>query len=321
MRILLRLPLIGPVFRYLKDWIKGTNRPNVGRAFLLARSAKRRRTEGTLSFRSMEDLMLAVLGLAGKVPNRFDLIVGVPRSGLFPATALALKFGRPLLAAGLPDPVGPWLSGSSERLMDAPRTILVVDDSATTAAAVLRARDEVSRRFPEAEVCTAVVFAAPNTVDKVDYYQESVPQPRFFEWNLMHSKQGLLASDMDGVLCENCPPGVSDDEEAYVAWMKSAKPHLIPGFKVDFIVTNRFERHRDITETWLKEHGVDYGELLMSPLTKKPATNGHQIEHKVQRLCEIKPDIFWESSEWEAENVWRQTRVPTLCVDEMVFYA
>ncbi len=233
---------------------------------------------------------------------------------------LALKFGRRLLAAGLPESVGPWLSGSSERQMDAPRSILVVDDSATTAAAVLRARDEVSRRFPEAEVCTAVVFAAPNTVDKVDYYQESVPQPRFFEWNLMHSKQGLLASDMDGVLCENCPPGVSDDEEAYVAWMKSAKPHLIPGFKVDFIVTNRFERHRDITETWLKEHGVDYGELLMSPLTKKPATNGHQIEHKVQRLCEIKPDIFWESSEWEAENVWRQTRVPTLCVDEMVFY-
>jgi len=59
----------------------------------------------------------------------------------------------------------------------------------------------------------------------------------------------------------------------------------------------------------------------MSPLTKKPATNGHQIEHKVQRLCAIKPDIFWESSEWEAENVWRRTRVPTLCTDEMRFFS
>jgi hypoxanthine phosphoribosyltransferase len=318
---LLSLPLIGSLFRRLKDRLKGNQSPNLSRTFLLARSIKRRKLEGTFIFRSLEDLTLACQKIADKIPNTYDLIVGVPRSGLFPATFLSLKFGRPLLAAGLGEEVKPWLSGSSERGIGKPGRILVVDDSATTGAAVLKARDEIMARYPDAVVHTAVIFAAPNTISLVDYYAESVPQPRFFEWNLMHSKQGILASDMDGVLCDNCPPGVSDNEEAYVAWMKSAKAHLIPGFKVDYIVTNRFERHRNITETWLKEHGVDYGELLMSPLMQKPETNGHQIEHKVSRLCEIKPDIFWESSEWEAENVWRKTRVPTLCVDEMVFYA
>ena len=315
------VPLIGPLFVKLKNKIKGKPNPHLSRAFLLARSVKRRKLEGTITFRSLEDLALACQKIADRIPNTYDLIVGVPRSGLFPATFLSLKFGRPLLAAGLADEVKPWLSGSSERGVGQPGRILVVDDSATTGAAVLKARDEVMKRYPGAVVHTAVIFAAPNTTSLVDYYAESVPQPRFFEWNLMHSKQGILATDMDGVLCENCPPGVSDDEAAYVAWMKNAKAHLIPGFKIDFIVTNRFERHRATTEAWLKEHGVDYGELLMSPRTQKPATNGHQIEHKVQRLCQIKPDMFWESSEWEAENIWRQTRVPTLCTDEMMFYA
>jgi len=313
--------MLKTLIRKLKDKVKGKSNPNLSRAFLLARSAKRRKTEGTISFRSLEDLVLACHKLADRIPNTYDLIVGVPRSGLFPANYLALKFGRPLMAADLPEEVKPWLSRSSERAMDLPKRILVVDDSATTGAAVLKAKEAMRAKHPGAVVDTAVVFAAPNTCDMVTYFAESVPQPRFFEWNLMHSKQGILASDMDGVLCENCPPGVSDDEEAYVAWMKSAKAHLIPGFKVDYVVTNRFERHRAITEAWLKEHEVDYGELLMSPLTKKPATNGHQIEHKVQRLCAIKPDIFWESSEWEAENVWRRTRVPTLCTDEMRFFS
>ncbi len=317
---LTRLPLVGPVFQRMKNTIKGTSNPNLARSFLLARSAKRRRTEGAMSFRSLEDLVLAVQSLSDRIPNTYDLIVGVPRSGLLPANLLALKFGRPMTASGLPGDVLPWISGSSQRGAELPERILVVDDTATTGRAVMQAKADVEARYPGASVKTAVVYAAPNTKDLVDYYAEIVPQPRFFEWNLMHSSQGVLATDMDGVLCENCPPGVSDDEEAYVRWMKSAKPHLIPGFKVDYVVTNRFERHRGITETWLREHKVDYGELLMSPLTEKPETQGHQVEHKVGRLCAIKPDIFWESSEWEAENIWRRTRVPTLCTDEMIFY-
>lgn len=315
-----KLPLLGPFFVKLKELVKGRPSPRLARVFLLARSAKRRKTEGTMSFRSIEDLVLAVQNLADRVPNQYDLIVGVPRSGLFPANILALKFGRPLIAAGLPESVGPWISGSSERTFDQPESILVLDDTATTGKAVLKAKAAVQERYPDALVNTAVVYAAPNTKDMVDYYAEVIPQPRYFEWNLMHSKQGILATDMDGVLCENCPPGVSDDEEAYVHWMKTAKPHLIPGFSIEYIVTNRFERHRAITETWLHDHGVDYGQLLMSPLSQKPETQGHQITHKVKRLCAIKPDIFWESSEWEAENIWRQTRVPTLCTDEMIFY-
>lgn len=317
---LTNMPVIGPAFTKLKDLIKGKPNPHISRAFLVARSAKRRKSEGTISFRSLEDMILATQAIAEKIPNRYDLIVGVPRSGLLPANFLALKFGRPLLAAELPESVSPWLSGSSERGIGKPERILVMDDSATTGAAVLKARDTCKERFPDAEIHTAVLFAAPNTEGLVDYFQESIPQPRFFEWNIMHSKQGILATDMDGVLCENSPPGVSDDEEANVHWMKTAKPHLIPGFTIDYIVTNRFERHREVTENWLKEHNVDYDQLLMSPLSAKPDTNGHQIAHKVERLCAIKPDIFWESSEWEAENIWRQTRVPTLCTDEMIFY-
>lgn len=318
--LLTRLPILGPAFRRLKDVIKGRPNPHVSRAFLIARSLKRRKAEGTISFRSMEDLVLSVQKLANRVPNKYDLIIGVPRSGLFPANFLALKFGRPLIASGLPDTVEPWISGSSERNIVKPSFVLVLDDTATTGRAVLDAKKKAQEKYPGATVETAVVYAAPNTRDLVDYFAEIIPQPRFFEWNLMHSKQGILATDMDGVLCENCPPGVSDDEEAYVQWMKTAKPHLIPGFRIDYIVTNRFERHRAVTETWLKENKVEYDQLLMSPLSQKPETNGHQITHKVERLCTIKPDIFWESSEWEAENIWRQTRVPTLCTDEMIFY-
>jgi hypoxanthine phosphoribosyltransferase len=305
----------------LRNGIKGAPNPHLSRAFLLGRSVKRRQVEGSWSFRSLEDLTLATQQLAERLPNQYDLLVGVPRSGLLPASLLALKFGRPLAIAGLPADIAPWLSATSERKLGEPRKILVIDDSAKTAASVLEAAAETQQRWPEAVVDTAVIFAAPESEHLVTYCQEVLLHPRMFEWNLMHSKQGKLATDMDGVLCENCPSGVSDDESRYVEWMKTAKPHLIPGFTIDAIITNRFERHRALTEAWLKAHGVRYDQLLMSPARDKSEAEGRQVEYKLANLLQVKPDIFWESAEFEALGVWQKTRIPTLCTDEMIFWS
>jgi hypothetical protein len=138
---------------------------------------------------------------------------------------------------------------------------------------------------------------------------------------MLHSKMGRLASDLDGVICEDCPPGVDGDEEKYRRWLTNAKPYLIPNFEFDTIISSRLEKYRAETEKWLQLHGVKYKELVLWNLESKKERKGQHAQHKVDYLLKIKPDMFWESSFWEAKEIWAKTSIPTLCVDQMLLFS
>ena len=52
-------------------------------------------------------------------------------------------------------------------------------------------------------------------------------------------------------------------------------------------------------------------------LPAKSHRNDGFAAYKVAELLRIKPDMFWESSWPQAERIWKETKIPTLCVDEM----
>jgi uncharacterized HAD superfamily protein/hypoxanthine phosphoribosyltransferase len=272
----------------------------------------------SLNFISFSDLTAWTNEWIKSFPRSYDLIVGIPRSGLLVANIIALKLAKPLATPDLFLEEQFWLSKSIKREKMI-KSILLVDDSINSGKTMNQAAQVILQRFNNIDLTTAVLIATNKTDQMVDLYYKVVRKPRVFEWNLLHAKKGKgkIACDMDGVLCENCPPGVSKNKELYIQWLIDARPYLIPAFTIDAIVTSRMEKYRLETESWLSKHNVRYKELIMWDLQSKQDRKGQRDRHKIEVLAIIRPDIFWESSFRQATQIWRTTHIPTICIDKM----
>jgi orotate phosphoribosyltransferase len=252
-------------------------------------------------------------------PTNYDIIVGIPRSGLLVATVVALKLGKPVTTPELFAQNQYWKSKLIDKI-EQYTTVLLIDDSATSGKAMVESYQLLKSYNKNLMITKAALIVTEESKEFVDLYYKIVPHPRIFEWNLMHAKKGKVASDLDGVICENCPEGVDSDEHLYVEWLKKARPYLIPSFEIDVIISSRLEKYRSETETWLSKHGVRYKKLILWNIKSKQERNGRHAEHKIGVLLKIKPEFFWESSFWEAKQIWENTRIPTLCIDEMILF-
>lgn len=254
------------------------------------------------------------------LPSDCDVVIGIPRSGLLVATIVALKLGKPLTTPELFLDNRYWMSRRMERTKPY-RRILLIDDSISSGKTFEQNLALIRSAGAYYEVTRGALIVTPEGKSSVDQFYVEIPQPRLFEWNMLHVKRGVLAVDLDGVICENCPPGVDADDVRYATWIRTAKPYLIPTFEIDFIVSSRLERYRKETEEWLSRHGVRYQKLMLWEITSKQEGRGRHAEQKIEKLLQIKPEMFWESSGGQAREIWCATRIPTLCVDEMRLFS
>ena len=299
--------------------LKTSKNPAISLGYLHARSLKRRLFSAKLNFVSLEDMLMWTHDFTRQVPNRFDVIVGVPRSGLMVASIMAVKFGRPLATPDMLKTGDFWKSQMMPEV-NTIKSVLIVDDSVRSGGSMESAKKIVSECLPRTEIVTASIIIEGDATGKVDYWHKIVHSPRMFEWNLLHSKMGMVAMDLDGVLCADGPKGIEEDEGKYVEWIRNATPYLIPSFEVDAIVSNRLEKYRAETENWLKHNGVRYRQLLLWDLRDKSERKGRHGERKAEVLLQLKPIYFVESAQWEAEAIWELTKIPTFCVENLVYY-
>jgi len=269
---------------------------------------------------SYEEAAMYTKQLAKKIPNNFDVIIGIPRSGIFIADILATKFGRPLTTPDLFVDGKIWESSLIKKPKNIQR-VLLVDDSASSGKALDEATKKILRYNPKLTIKKAVLISTPNGKKYVDYVQLIKKPKHLLEWQLIQNfKLTKFSVDFDGVLCEDCPRGVGLIEEEYIEWMKNAKPFMIPINEIDTIITSRLEKYRDITEKWLKENNCKYKKLKMINLKSDYKKNLNTvISFKVNAIKESKPELFWESNFREAYEINKKTKVPVLCTDEMVF--
>jgi len=257
--------------------------------------------------------------LAKLIPNNFDVIVGIPRSGLFVADILATKFGRPLTTPDLFIKGEIW--GSS--LIKTPKKIkriLLVDDSVSSGKSLKKVYNKLIKYDKNLIIKKAALVSHPEGKKLVDYVL-SIKKPKcVFEWQIIQgSKFTKISVDMDGVLCEDCPVGISSIEDEYIKWMENAKPFMIPVNKIDTIITSRLEKYRTITEEWLKKNNVKYKNLLMMKLESDYSkTHEKVVSFKINALKSAKPEWFWESNFREAYEINKKVKIPVLCTDEMV---
>jgi orotate phosphoribosyltransferase len=245
-------------------------------------------------------------------------VAGVPRSGLIPASLIALELNVPMIAVEtLIEHEHPEIPlprrGFQNRVEDG--MILVVDDTCASG----RQADKL-RELVKSPVKLAAIYVEDRPKICVDYYHAKLPGfAQFYEWTMFHDDNNrLILVDMDGVLCEDWS-GENEDAyaERYLEFLANVKPRRIPTQPLRGIVTNRLQRHRPQTEAWLAKHGIEYGSLTMSPnatFAERDRANDAAARKAQAYLNDPESVLFIESDDLQALQIARRTGRPVFSI-------
>ena len=294
-----------------------------------------------MNYRSVAQLSDQVLHWSKQLPTDFDLIVGIPRSGLLAATLLALYQnlpltdldgfleGRLLTPGSRPDMrIGKTRSSlyngrTATELSANKLKVLVIDDSMRSGQTLRSTREKIEAAQLPHDVYYGVIYVSPTPAkvkDKIDFYCEELSLPRIFEWNIMHSWVfSESCVDIDGVLCLDPAEEEDDDGFRYEAFLRNVQPYHRPTVKIKTLVTCRLEKYRSLTETWLAKHGVEYDELVMMDYPDKKARMkaGKHGAYKAEVYKRSGAQLFVESSLHQARQIASESGQKVFCVDTM----
>lgn len=270
-----------------------------------------------LNVRSVADLnRQIVLNLPRLDRSQFDAVIGIPRSGMLPATILSTQLQLPLGTVESFGSRGIVYGRSGERQVMTNARILLVDDTVNHGTAMARAVKAVRRHARE--VTRFCVFGPYRGIEGlVDIFCETVRGPRAFEWNLTkHRRLPRWGFDMDGVFCRDPTKAENDDGRRYVQFMREAEPLWLPRRPVGHVVTCRLEKYRNETEGWLQRHGVQFGALhMMQHETKaERMAAGGRGQWKAGIVKETGAEFFIESCPKQAGIIAREAGVPVWCM-------
>ena len=279
-----------------------------------------------MDYRSVADLSGDIARWVEHLPRDFDLIVGLPRSGLLAANLLALHLNLPFtdvegFVAGRVMATGPrCASGDAEGFLARRRKVLVVDDTVSSGAQMSAARVATETSTTRHDVSYGAVYVISAAAGRsVDYYFAILnDQPRVFEWNLMHHEALAAACvDIDGVLCRNPLPEEDDDGPEYRRFVATVQPLVRPGRRIGTIVSCRLEKYRALTERWLKESGIEYDRLVMLALPDRAARAkpGVRAAFKAGAYRESGAVLFIESSFAEAVDIARLSGLSVISME------
>ena len=279
-----------------------------------------------MNYRNISDLNQIILKRLSILPRDFDLIVGIPRSGMLPANLLALYLSKPYTDINSFVNGHIYKSGERGQFIDIKtfKKILIVDDSVASGSAMQKSKELIKSVSEDFEISFCAIYVIPGKEKVVDYYFEVVPLPRYFQWNILHHTILEKACfDIDGVLCVDPTTEENDDGPIYTHFILNAKPLFIPSCQIGTLVTSRLEKYRKETETWLEKNNVKYNKLIMLDLPDMKArqkANNHAV-HKANTYKESSYVLFVESSLQQAIEINKITKKPVLCTEnfEIIF--
>jgi len=262
-------------------------------------------------FISYAQLAKDVVSWSEQLPRDIDVIAGIPRSGMLPATILALHRNIKLTTIGSQA----VFTGGVRDQHRGTKKILIIDDSLLAGKSIERAK-----KIFKKTALYGTVYIKPGMEHLIDYHYKTVSLPRIFEWNwLHHFWLQKSCMDIDGVLCNDPTSQENDDGLRYQQFLSTAIPKHIPTVQVHTLVTSRLERYRKETVSWLHKHGVIYKKLIMHPApdakTRRQASD--HAKRKAAVFRDVQYELFIESSERQAREIFALTKKPVLCTDTM----
>jgi len=269
-----------------------------------------------LTFVTYAELARDAAALAPRVPRGVRAVFAVPRSGALAAAVLATELHLPLGLVGAAAPAAGRRLAELGQDVPAAGPVLLVDDSWSTGGAMWAAR-EALRAQGVTDVVTCALYVTEPGRRAVDLWARVAPPPRIFRWNLWASaRTRRVMCDLDGVLCED-PAAFDDDGDAYRRAIASASPRCRPLGPVHSIVTNRIERWRGVTESWLRRHGVEHGGLHMQAHATAAARRaaGDYGAWKGRVYAGSDALLFVESDEEQARRIREVSGRPVLSLE------
>lgn len=278
-----------------------------------------------LNFRSLEDLNLAIVKKLHTIRSlNVDLIVGIPRSGMIPASLIATHLQLPFTDVDSYNS-NRWYVRNKKitvptDIPNNPLQILLVDDTINTGNAM---RNVVrSLKKSNDMIIKFAVYGSPkNKIEDIDFVCEECPLPRAFQWNLWkHTQASNWATDMDGVLCRDPSKKENDKGPRLENFYKTAESKFLFSKPIKYIITSREERFRIVTETWLTFHNIKYEKLIMKPSGSSGGTHAN-AEYKTSVLNSMaKVELYIESDVEQAKIISQNTGIPTWCIDNQKLY-
>jgi uncharacterized HAD superfamily protein/adenine/guanine phosphoribosyltransferase-like PRPP-binding protein len=276
----------------------------------------------SLNVRSFADLNLAIANNLHRIDrDSFDVIVGIPRSGMLVATLLATHMQKPLAD------VEGYLMGLSHKrynIRAGGNRILLVDDSCNKGRAMSWAVSRVRKR---AQVVTRLVVYGPyqlsNPQEVCDIWLEECQGPRVFQWNMWkHIRLPRWSFDFDGVFCRDPTNEENDDGPKYQKFIETTQPLFVPERPIGHIITGRLEKYRESSVKWLKKHGIAYGTMHMMPYATKAErmAAGGRGGWKAKTFMEIGSEFFIESNPKQAGIITKLSGKPVWCTSTQSFF-
>lgn len=270
-----------------------------------------------MQYRSFADMNSTIIRSRHRLPDKIDLVVGIPRSGLVAGNFLSLALNAPLtdLTGLLENRL--FEAGKTkkrpdfERALSPDRTVVVIDDTIGSGRAFQETRARIEEAGLAGNFIFCAVYAELDFHPDADVVFEGVGRPVLCEWNIMHDK--LLADccvDIDGVICSNCPPDHDDDGERYLNFLRTVSPLYLPTREIGYLVTGRKEKYRAETEAWMARHNIKYRELVMLDDGKDD-----HAKHKAEFFGSVNAALFIESEYVQAEEIAKISGKPVLSME------
>lgn len=273
-----------------------------------------------LSVRTVADMARVIAANLRRIDrSQFDCVVGIPRSGMLPASIIATHLQLPLAtpegySAGI-------VHGRSGAGVTVGKRVLLVDDSCNKGRAFARA----VRLLPNGCKVTRLAVFGPYQVEPTsvcDIWLEVVQGPRAFAWNMQkHIRLTRWAFDFDGVLCRDNTKAENDEGPLYARFLREAEPVFVPQRPIGHIVTGRLEKYRGETEAWLRRYGIQYESLTMMPFATKAERmaamkeNGGRGGWKARQAKRLGVEFFMESCPKQAGIIAREAGIPVFCTE------
>jgi hypoxanthine phosphoribosyltransferase len=257
--------------------------------------------------------------LLPKIPDDVDLIIGIPRDGMIIAYLISIYRNIPFcdltsFCAGIIPKPG-IKHRDKEEYNSEIKTVLMVDDICASGQAMRDAKATIAPFAEKYKIYTATLYASkPEDKFKahlLDFYGLEIAGTRHYEWthcDAVHLPGTMM--DIDGVLCPDCLREEDDDGERYRNFLINTPLKIRPQ-NIGWLITWRRKKYRELTEAWLKKHGITYGQLIMADRDKWKGSAEYKAHHYKQ--CGAR--FFIDSSSHLAEQITRLSGKPAVGFD------
>ena len=267
------------------------------------------------------------------IPHDVDFVIGVPRSGMLPATIISELLNCPLIdlnsfLRGSKPSGGLRLQFRKDNALQGKRKALVIDDTIFNGRSMRETKSLLGGLSKYIDFTYMVVYKEGKSSD-IDIFLEDVSMEAkpivLYEWNIFHHYDEIMGKcvyDIDGVFLPNPPDERNEDK--YIEYISTAKPLFIPSNTLGAICTYRLEKNRAITENWLASQGVRYKELVMFPSDSWDGRNRSGISPEKFKANYYKSqpwaELFVESDDCQARKIAELSGKPVFCVESNKMY-